>query len=62
MPDKDRKYAQHGMLKGPPEPINDRIRLKLLISDKIKEKRGLGTKQDAVERSLEGRYAKAPRD
>lgn len=38
---------------GPPAPINDRIKLKLLVSAEIKKRRGLGTRQNAVERSLE---------
>lgn len=53
MAEKIRRFAQHGQLKGPPEPINNRIVLKLAVSDAIKARRGMGTGTDSLERHLE---------
>lgn len=38
---------------GPPLPINNRIRIKLLISDELRKRKGLGTTQDRTEKRLE---------
>lgn len=48
---------------GLPNPINERLRLKLLVSEELRKKRGIGTTRDRVERQIEGHlYAEATRD
>lgn len=38
---------------GPPAPINERVRRRLIMSEVYKSMRGQGTPMDCIERSLE---------